>query len=169
MELTLRIIDAIEKNEEFRVYVVIPIHPEGDPTTAPVQEILRWQFYTMEMMYKKIGEAIKDAKLPNAHPTDYLSFFCLTKRDSANNLPQSGLVHPVPNTPADEARKSFRFMIYVHSKMAIFDDEYIIIGSANINERSMNGKRDTEMAFGGYQPNLKDNGDVRTFRLAGKL
>ena len=60
-------------------------------------------------------------------------------------------------------------MIYVHSKMAIFDDEYIIIGSANINERSMNGKRDTEMAFGGYQPNLKDNGDVRTFRLAGKL
>lgn len=26
-------------------------------------------------------------------------------------------------------------MIYVHSKLIIFDDEYIIIGSANINER----------------------------------
>jgi len=166
MELTLRIIEAIKKNEEFRVYIVIPIHPEGDPKSAPVQEILRWQFYTMQMMYKKIGAAIQDAKLVNAHPTDYLSFFCLTKRDSANNLPQSGLIQPVPHTPPDECRRSFRFMIYVHSKMAIFDDEYIIIGSANINERSMSGRRDSEMAFGGYQPNLLDNGDVRTHRLA---
>merc|ERR1711983_158808 len=57
-------------------------------------------------------------------------------------------------------------MIYVHSKMAIFDDEYIILGSANINERSMNGNRDTEMAFGAYQPNAKQRGDVRSFRLA---
>lgn len=32
------------------------------------------------------------------------------------------------------------------------DDEYIIIGSANINERSMNGSRDSEIAMGAYQP-----------------
>merc|ERR1712129_342283 len=59
-----------------------------------------------------------------------------------------------------------RFMIYVHSKMAIFDDEYIIVGSANINERSMNGSRDTEQAVGAYQPHLIDKGNVRTFRLS---
>merc|ERR1712241_73009 len=120
----------------------------------------------MEMMYHRIVKAIKKANMKYlAHPTDYLSFFCLTKRDRADTLP-SGLKPPVPNTPADLCRKSLRFMIYVHSKMAIFDDEYIIIGSANINERSMNGNRDTEMAFGAYQPNIKqkDNGDVKTFR-----
>lgn len=32
------------------------------------------------------------------------------------------------------------------------DDEYLIIGSANINQRSMDGGRDTEMAMGAFQP-----------------
>lgn len=49
-------------------------------------------------------------------------------------------------------RKSRRFMIYVHSKGIIVDDEYLILGSANINQRSMEGTRDTEIAMGAYQP-----------------
>lgn len=32
------------------------------------------------------------------------------------------------------------------------DDEYIIIGSANLNQRSLDGGRDTEIAHGSYQP-----------------
>jgi phospholipase D1/2 len=32
------------------------------------------------------------------------------------------------------------------------DDEYIIVGSANINQRSMDGSRDSEIAVGAYQP-----------------
>ena len=36
-------------------------------------------------------------------------------------------------------------------QMAVFDDEYIIVGSANINQRSMSGKRDTEIAVGACQ------------------
>jgi len=43
-------------------------------------------------------------------------------------------------------------MVYVHSKGMIVDDEYVIIGSANINQRSMEGTRDTEIAMGAYQP-----------------
>lgn len=43
-------------------------------------------------------------------------------------------------------------MIYVHSKGMIVDDEYVIVGSANINQRSMEGTRDTEIAMGSYQP-----------------
>lgn len=43
-------------------------------------------------------------------------------------------------------------MIYVHAKGMIVDDEYVIVGSANINQRSMAGSRDTEIAMGGYQP-----------------
>ena len=37
-------------------------------------------------------------------------------------------------------------MIYVHSKMMIIDDRRTIIGSANINDRSMMGDRDSELA-----------------------
>ena len=55
-------------------------------------------------------------------------------------------------------RESLRFPIYVHSKMMLVDDIYIIIGSANINQRSMAGTRDTEIAVGSYQPNLLDQG-----------
>lgn len=49
-------------------------------------------------------------------------------------------------------QKNRRFMIYVHAKGMIVDDEYVIIGSANINQRSMDGSRDTEIAMGAYQP-----------------
>lgn len=52
------------------------------------------------------------------------------------------------------------------------DDEYIIIGSANINQRSMDGGRDSEIAMGAYQPNhLTINnqmarGQIHGFRMA---
>lgn len=48
--------------------------------------------------------------------------------------------------------KHRRFMIYVHAKGMVVDDEYVICGSANINQRSMDGSRDTEIAMGGFQP-----------------
>uniref|UniRef100_A0A2N9G445 phospholipase D n=1 Tax=Fagus sylvatica TaxID=28930 RepID=A0A2N9G445_FAGSY len=41
---------------------------------------------------------------------------------------------------------------HVHGKGMIVDDEYMILGSANINQRSMAGSRDTEIAMGAYQP-----------------
>jgi len=37
-------------------------------------------------------------------------------------------------------------IVYVHSKMMVVDDRYSIIGSANINDRSMLGSRDSELA-----------------------
>lgn len=37
-------------------------------------------------------------------------------------------------------------IIYVHSKLMIVDDKYVICGSANINDRSMLGSRDSELA-----------------------
>jgi phospholipase D1/2 len=43
-------------------------------------------------------------------------------------------------------------MIYVHSKLLIVDDEVAIVGSANINMRSMAGTRDSEIAAAVWQP-----------------
>lgn len=36
-------------------------------------------------------------------------------------------------------------MIYIHSKAMIVDDKWMILGSANINDRSMLGSRDHEI------------------------
>ena len=62
---------------------------------------------------------------------------------------------PAPGTLGETFRETMRQMIYVHSKMMIVDDAYIIVGSANINERSMAGTRDTEIAVGCWQPQFK--------------
>lgn len=74
LELTAKIIDAIAAGKEFRVYVVIPLHSEGNPKSPEVQEMLYWQYNTMTMMYQKITKAISKAKI-KAKPTNYLSFF----------------------------------------------------------------------------------------------
>ena len=80
-------------------------------------------------------------------------------------------LEPVDELTGDPSAKRFRdklrFPIYVHSKMMIVDDAYIIVGSANINQRSMAGTRDTEMAVGCWQPAFPDQnpyGDVHIFR-----
>lgn len=41
--------------------------------------------------------------------------------------------------------------IYVHAKHIVTDDTYSIIGSANINDRSMAGDRDTEIGALAFQ------------------
>ena len=54
---------------------MIPMFPEGDPASAPIQEILYWQTRTIEMMYKRVGDAIK-ASGNQTHPTDWSIFLC---------------------------------------------------------------------------------------------
>lgn len=171
-EITHKIIEKIAAGEHFCVYAIIPMYPEGDPASKPVQEILHWQHRTMEMMYKKIAAAIEEHGL-DTHPTDYLTFYCLGKGESTDDIPED-LPQPDAETPAAvNLREQARFMIYVHSKMMIVDDDYIIIGSANINQRSMGGTRDTEIAIGSYQPahtgeacDGQPRGAVHEFRTA---
>ena len=38
-------------------------------------------------------------------------------------------------------------LVYVHSKLLIADDRTVILGSANINDRSLIGTRDSELAI----------------------
>ncbi|CAM8912190.1 unnamed protein product [Rhodiola kirilowii] len=154
MELALKIASKIRAKERFAVYVVIPMWPEGDPKTATVQEILYWQSQTMEMMYQLVARELNAAELADFHPLDYLNFYCLGNREE---IPPKMLVETDPNAQngnnkVTDSFKFQRFMIYVHAKGMIVDDEYVIIGSANINQRSMAGTKDTEIAMGSYQP-----------------
>ncbi|RID49752.1 hypothetical protein BRARA_H00530 [Brassica rapa] len=148
IELALKIATKIRARERFAVYIVIPMWPEGDPSSAPVQEILYWQGQTMQMMYEIIAREIKHMDLENVNPQDYLNFYCLGNREELpsdqNCVSSSGEMVPA-------SQKWGRFMIYVHAKGMVVDDEYVLLGSANINQRSMAGSRDTEIAMGAYQ------------------
>lgn len=154
MEIALKIANKIRANERFAAYIVVPMWPEGVPTGAATQRILFWQHKTMQMMYETIYKALEEVGLEEAFtPQDYLNFFCLGNREAVDGSETPGAMSPTAaNTPQAHSRKNRRFMIYVHSKGMIVDDEYVILGSANINQRSMEGTRDTEIAMGAYQP-----------------
>ena len=53
-------------------------------------------------------------------------------------------------------------LIYVHSKLLIVDDLKVIIGSANLNDRSLVGTRDSELAV------LAEDTRYRTSRMDGQ-
>eukprot|EP01059_Diplonema_ambulator_P016531 TRINITY_DN2812_c0_g1_i1.p1 TRINITY_DN2812_c0_g1~~TRINITY_DN2812_c0_g1_i1.p1 ORF type:complete len:949 (+),score=104.00 TRINITY_DN2812_c0_g1_i1:57-2849(+) len=165
-----RITAAIKSNAPFTAYIVLPMFPEGDPASRPVQEMLYWQYQTIAAMYHYIGLALKEQKSPRL-PTDYLNFYCLGQKKKGEAVPAK------PLKSNDKSRRALvlengRMPIYVHSKMLIVDDEYIIIGSCNVNDRSMAGDRDTEIAVGMYQPahsrvmNRKPHGVVHSLRLS---
>nr|BAS29955.1 phospholipase D alpha [Nicotiana benthamiana] len=169
-ELALKIVSKIEAGERFTVYVVVPMWPEGIPESASVQAILDWQRRTMEMMYKHIVQAL-NAKGIEEDPRNYLTFFCIGNREVKKSGEYEPSETPEPDSDYMRAQEARRFMIYVHSKMMIVDDEYIIIGSANINQRSMDGARDSEIAMGAYQPHHlatrePARGQIHGFRMA---
>lgn len=53
--------------------------------------------------------------------------------------PAAPLPPSAPGVPVSE-------IVYVHTKLMIVDDRLVIMGSANINDRSMHGGRDSEIA-----------------------
>ncbi|CAM6118209.1 unnamed protein product [Calypogeia fissa] len=170
MELALKIVSKIEARERFAVYIVTPMWPEGVPESGSVQAILDWTHRTMSMMYTMIYTALHAAG-SSASPKDYLNFYCLGNREAHRDGEYQPTKKPQEGSNYDLAQEHRRFMIYVHAKMMIVDDEYIIIGSANINERSMNGARDSEIAMGAWQPHHickrdKPHGEIHGFRLS---
>ncbi|KAL2337970.1 hypothetical protein Fmac_012416 [Flemingia macrophylla] len=170
IEIALKVVSKIRAKERFAVYIVIPMWPEGEPESEPVQDILHWTRETMAMMYRLIGEAIQERGEPG-HPRDYLNFFCLANREQKGQgeyLPPDSLQ---PETQYWNAQKNRRFMVYVHSKFMIVDDLYILIGSANVNQRSMDGQRDTEIAIGCYQSQYEADAqmnldDIQAYRMS---
>lgn len=172
MELALKIASKIKRNERFSVYIVIPMWPEWDPTSVSVQEILFWQSQTMQMMYKVVAKALQDSGLSKSyHPQDYLNFYCLGNRET--NDENEPMIAHTGSIKQEQAKRYRRFMIYVHAKGMIVDDEYVILGSANINQRSLDGSRDTEIAMGSYQPhhtwarkNCHPRGQVYGYRMS---
>ncbi|KAJ7952392.1 Phospholipase D [Quillaja saponaria] len=162
MEIALKIAHKIKEDQRFSAYIIIPMCPEGVPTSTATQQILIWQVdeellilklsflkmaihKTMQMMYEVIYKALEESGLEK----DHLNFFCLGNREVADT---KGSPHvrssTAAKTPQELTQKNRRFMVYVHSKGMIVDDEYVILGSANVNQRSMEGTRDTEIAMG---------------------
>ena len=130
LHLVNRILKAYRNKEKFRVYVFLPLMPgfAGEPEkSGTLQIILKYTFETIcRNQGLSIIERLVEEMEPNGdHWEDYIAFFSLRNHALVNGIPKTEL-------------------IYIHSKLMIVDDNYVICGSANINDRSMKGPRDSE-------------------------
>uniref|UniRef100_A0A8C4MG32 Phospholipase n=1 Tax=Equus asinus asinus TaxID=83772 RepID=A0A8C4MG32_EQUAS len=153
-EIVDRILKAHKQGQCFRVYVLLPLLPgfEGDISTGggnSIQAILHFTYRTLCRGEYSILHRLKAAM--GTAWRDYISICGLRTHGELCG-------HPVSE------------LIYIHSKMLIADDRTVIIGSANINDRSLLGKRDSELAVliedTEMEPSLMDGVEYQAGRFA---
>ena len=129
--LVERIIRAAQKKEDWRAIVVIPLMPGFQNTVdqqdgTSVRLIMQCQFRSICRGEASIFGRIRAAGI---EPEDYIQFY---------SLRSWGKIGPTKRLVTEQ--------LYIHAKCMIVDDRIAIIGSANVNERSMLGSRDSECA-----------------------
>ncbi|KAL4907622.1 hypothetical protein BDW74DRAFT_111147 [Aspergillus multicolor] len=129
--LVERITRAAKNKEAWRAVIVIPLIPGFQNTVdseggTSVRLIMMCQYRSICRGETSIFGRLRALGI---EPEDYIQFFSL--RSWGKIGPQKQLVTE---------------QLYIHAKCMIVDDRAAIIGSANINERSMLGSRDSEVA-----------------------
>lgn len=129
--LVERIVRASQKGEDWRAVIIIPLMP-GFQNTVDSQDGTSVRLI-MQCQFRSIcrGESSIFGKLKaqGIEPEDYIQFY---------GLRSWGLIGPNKQLVTEQ--------LYIHAKCMVVDDRIAIIGSANINERSMLGSRDSECA-----------------------
>jgi phospholipase D1/2 len=126
-----RIIRAHSEGTKWKAVIVIPLMPGFESQVdeadgSAVRVIMQCQYMSISRGETSIFAKLKKMKI---NPDDYIQFFSLRKW---------GRIGP--------HRKVVCEQLYIHSKILLVDDRVALIGSANINERSQLGNRDSEVA-----------------------
>lgn len=108
------------------MFVLMPLVPGfagdlDDPNAVLPRIIMHWQYYTItrgpNSLYARLYRL-------GVNPEKYIRFYGLRTHALINGIPETEI-------------------IYLHSKLMIVDDKKLICGSANINDRSLLGSRDS--------------------------
>jgi phospholipase D1/2 len=129
------IVDRIKRahadDEDWRACIVLPLMP-GYQNTVDEQEgssvrlIMTCQYHSICRGSTSIFGRLRAVGI---EPEDYIHFYALRSW---------GEIGPTKMLVTEQ--------LYIHAKIMVVDDRVAIIGSANINERSMLGSRDSEIA-----------------------
>ncbi|MDR3413747.1 MAG: phospholipase D-like domain-containing protein [Formivibrio sp.] len=124
------------KREPFHVYIVLPVHPEGHLNDGPTMTQIHWTMQSLvfgtHSLLARVKDALRQVNRPESEWTQYLTL--LNLRNWAKLTDANGNTSVVTE------------QIYVHTKLMIVDDRFVLHGSANINDRSQLGSRDSEIA-----------------------
>ncbi|TIA88119.1 hypothetical protein E3P99_02758 [Wallemia hederae] len=128
--LVNRIIRAHRENSTWRACIIIPLMPGyaesvDNPNASSVRLIVDCQNRSICRGAHSIFARLRKECID---PDDYITFFSLRSwgKFKSGNLTSE--------------------ILYIHAKTMTVDDRLTIIGSANINERSQRGDRDSEIA-----------------------
>ncbi|KAF8244496.1 phospholipase D [Wilcoxina mikolae CBS 423.85] len=131
--LVERIIRAHKNDEDWRAIIIIPLMP-GFQNAIDAQDgtsvrlIMHCQFLSISQGENSIFGRLRAHDI---EPSEYIEFYSLRNWGKLGKPGYEKLVTE---------------QLYIHAKCMIVDDRIAIIGSANINERSMRGERDSEVA-----------------------
>ncbi len=133
----------------FHVYLVIPTYPEGlltDEATWKQHWLAQSTIkHGTHSLVNKIKQSLMFAGRDGKCWPEYLTVL------NMRNYGATVMYARQPGTfDEDYSREIGRYVvteqIYIHSKLLIIDDAVAIVGSANINDRSLSGDGDTEIA-----------------------
>jgi phospholipase D1/2 len=129
--LVERAIRAHENGEPWKAVIMIPLLPgfafqPKDWGATSLRMILDDQFFSICRDKRSIYGRLEEKGIRGE---DYIQFF---------SLRQWGEIDARGTLVTEQ--------LYIHAKIMVVDDRTVIIGSANINDRSMLGKRDSEIA-----------------------
>lgn len=127
--IVARIGRALAERRPFRMVVLLPLFPEGALDQTTIRYIMQFHYETICRGPQSILARLA-AAFPGTDLAPHLYFAAL--------LNWGEVLLPRPHLVTNP--------IYVHSKLCIADDAVTLVGSCNINDRSLNGERDSEIA-----------------------
>nr|AEG78581.1 SPO14 [Cryptococcus gattii] len=127
--LVNRIIRAHKEGQDWRACIVIPLlpgytYPLDSNEASSVRLILECQNRTISRGTSSIFSRLRKEGID---PDDYITFFSLRGWSKF----KTGVLTSE--------------QVYIHGKTMVVDDRLVLCGSANINERSQRGDRDSEL------------------------
>lgn len=156
--LANRIEAAVDDGLPFHVYMVLPAHPEGTLNTLNIMTQIHLTMQSLIFGNHSLVNRIRRAVAANQLRRKDKSLSREQARSKVSLYTQGRLATAV----GDEWKRYLTLInlrnwenikgrpvteqIYVHSKLLIADDRVAVLGSANINDRSQLGGRDSELA-----------------------
>ena len=148
------------KQEPFHIYITLPVHPEGvlneGSTMAMIHQTMQTISFGSDSLLNRIRkhlwvyqQLIKD-EVPRKEWGKMRSAYYDKIGNNYQTIPLEECDKYVTllnlRSWTQLGDRTVTEQIYVHSKLTIVDDLYVLVGSANINDRSLLGGRDSELA-----------------------
>jgi phospholipase D1/2 len=152
-----RVVLAAHRREAFKAIIIVPVHPEGDyvGSSGPLG-VMNYQYKTISRGGTSFLEQFQKYTRGQVNPMDYFCFCSLRNwgdLDGKLVLDQIYVHDKVGTHPASLSLFILTVTLLL-GQLLIVDDRIMIMGSANVNDRSMLGERDTEVNPSLHTPEL---------------